>query len=110
MTRLKELYRGWGIPCAGSRVYAQRYRQEWLNKIPQAGVRRRAELLYQQLDALRAVRRKVRPEFVPESRKQKPAKQLRQIPCIGPIRAALVIALLQSPHRCRSERQLWAHS
>jgi len=36
MNRLKALYRGWGIACAGSRVYAPRYREEWLNKIPQA--------------------------------------------------------------------------
>ena len=43
MNRLKALYRGWGIPCAGTQVYAARSREEWLNKIPQAGLRRRAE-------------------------------------------------------------------
>ena len=31
-------------------MYAPRYREEWLQKIEHAGVRRRAELLYQQLD------------------------------------------------------------
>jgi len=50
-------------------------------------VRRRAELLYQQLDGLQALRRNLRPEFLAESRKHKAAKLLRQIPCIGPIRA-----------------------
>src|SRR5207245_8761486 len=40
MNRLKALYRGWGIPCAGTQVYAVRCREEWLSKIPQAGVRR----------------------------------------------------------------------
>ena len=60
---------------------------------PQAGVRRRAELLYQQLDGLQALRREVRPEFLAESRKHKAAKLLRQIPCIGRIRAARLIAL-----------------
>ena len=60
MNRLKAVYRGWGIPCAGTKVYAARYREEWLKKIPQAGVCRRAELLYQQLDELQALRRKVR--------------------------------------------------
>jgi len=49
MNRLKAVYRGWSIACAGIRVYAPRYREEWLNKIPHAGVRRRAELLYEQL-------------------------------------------------------------
>src|SRR5712691_9621713 len=66
MNRLKALYRGWGIACAGTQVYGPRYREEWLNKIPQAGVRRRAELLYQQLDGLQGLRRHLRPEFLAE--------------------------------------------
>jgi len=110
MNRLKALYRGWGIPCAGTQVYAVRTREEWLDKLPQAGVQRRAELLYQQLDGLQALRREVRPELLAESRKHKAAKLLRQIPCIGPIRAARLIALMQTPHRFRSKRQLWTYS
>jgi transposase len=110
MNRLKALYRGWAIPCAGTKVYAARFREEWLNKIPQAGARRRAELLYQQLDGLQALRRSLRPEFLAESRKYKAAKLLREIPCIGPIRAARLIALMQTPHRFRSKRQLWTYS
>jgi transposase len=110
MNRLKALYRGWGIPCTGTQVYAPRYREEWLNRIPHAGVRRRAELLYQQLDGLQGLRRTLRPELLAESRKHKAAKLLRQIPCIGPIRAARLIALMQTPHRFRSKRQLWTYS
>ena len=37
-------------------------------------------------------------------------KLLRQIPSIGPIRAALLVALLQTPHGFRTKRQLWAYS
>jgi transposase len=110
MNRLKAVYRGWGIACTGTRVYAPRYREEWLNKIPHAGVRRRAELLYQQLDGLQELRRTVRPELLAESRKHKASKLLRQVPCIGPIRAARLIALIQTPHRFRSKRQLWTYS
>src|ERR1700681_1645285 len=110
MNRLKAVYRGWGIPCGGTQVYAPRYREEWLNKLPQSGVRRRAELLYQQLDGLQTLRREVRPELLEESRKHKAAKLLRRILCIGPIRAARLIALMQTPHRFRSKRQLWTYS
>jgi transposase len=110
MNRLKAVYRGWGIACGGTQVYAPRYREEWLNKLPQAGVRRRAELLYEQLDGLQILRRNLRPEFLAESRKHKAAKLLRQIPSIGPIRAARLIALMQTPHRFRSKRQLWTYS
>jgi len=110
MNRVKAVYRSWSIPCAGTQVYSPRKREEWLNKIPEAGVRRRAEILYQQLDDLQALRRTVRPEFLAESRKHKAAKVLRQIPYIGPIRAARLIALMQTPHRFRCKRQLWTYS
>ena len=52
MNRLKALYRSWAIPCAGRDVYYTRHRAEWLGKSGEAGVRRRAEQLYQQLDML----------------------------------------------------------
>ncbi len=109
MTRLKAMYRSWAIPCAGKQVYAPRYRSEWLGKITEAGVRRRAEFYYQQLDALRALRQQVRRELLAESGKHKASKLLCQIPSIGPIRAALLIAILQTPHRFRTKRQLWAY-
>ena len=107
MNRIKALYRGWSIPCAGTQVNAPRYREEWLRKIEHVGVRRRAELLYQQLDGLQTLRRTLRPELLAESRKHRASKLLRQIPCIGPIRAARLLALMQTPHRFRSKRQLW---
>jgi hypothetical protein len=37
-------------------------------------------------------------------------KLLRQMTAIGPIRAALLVALLQTPHRFRTKRQLWTYS
>src|SRR6202790_5048216 len=110
MNRLKAIYRSWAIPCAGQRVYAPRYRSEWLGKISEVAVRRRAEIYYQQLDALQALRQEVRRDLLAESKKHNATKLLRQIPSIGPIRAALLIALIQTPHRFRTKRQLWAYS
>ena len=51
-----------------------------------------------------------RHDFLSESRKHPAVKLLRQIPSMGPIRAALLVALLQTPHRFRTKRQLWAYS
>jgi transposase len=110
MNRLKALYRSWAIPCAGAQVYAPHCRSEWLVKIHEAGVRRRAELYYQQLDALRLVRQQARKELLAEARKHRATKLLRQIPGIGPLRAAHLVALMQTPHRFRSKRQLWTYS
>ena len=109
MNRLKALYRSWGIPCAGNEVYAPRHRAEWLGKISEAGVRRRAEHYYQQLDVLRLLRQEVRRDLLVEAKEHKPWKLLRQIPGIGPIRAALLVALMQTPHRFRTKRQLWTY-
>jgi len=43
MNRLKAVYRSWAIPRAGRDVYCRRHRAQWLAKIREAGVRRRAE-------------------------------------------------------------------
>src|ERR1700746_2747378 len=110
MNRIKALYRSWAIPCNGTTVYASRHRAEWLAKIAQPGVRVRAERLYQQLDLLQAVLLEARRELLVESHKHAAVKRLRQIPSIGPIRSALLVALLQTPHRFRTKRQLWAYS
>lgn len=108
--RIKAVYRSWAIPCSGKQVYAVRHRSEWLGKITEAGVRRRAEHYYQQLDAVRPLRQQVRRELLSEGQKHQAWKRLRQIPGIGPIRAVLLVALMQTPHRFRTKRQLWSYS
>jgi transposase len=42
-----------------------------------------------------------------ESKKDKAWKLLRQISGIGPIRATLLVALIQAPDRFRTKRHLW---
>src|SRR6266436_2333617 len=110
MSRVKAIYRSWGIPCTGKQVYAPQHRVEWLTKITEPGVRRRAEFYYQQLDALRSLRREVRRELREGSKKHQAWKRLCQIASIGPIRAAVLLGILQTPHRFRTKRQLWTFS
>jgi len=109
MSRVKALYRSWAIPCTGKQVYAARHRAEWLGKIREPGVRRRAEFYYQQLDALRLLRQEVRRDLLAESKKHQAWKSLCQIPSIGPIRSAELLGILQTPHRFRTKRQLWTY-
>jgi transposase len=110
MNRIKALYRSWAIPCTGKSVYTPGNRADWLKKIKEPGVRRRAEHFYQQLDTLQLLRREVRRDLLQESRKHNATKILHEIPAIGSIRAALLVALIQTPHRFRTKRQLWAYS
>jgi transposase len=109
MTRVKAIYRSWSIPCTGKQVYSPRHRSEWLEKIREGGVRRRAEFYYQQLDALRTLRQQARRELLAESKKQPAWKRLCQIPSMGPIRAAVLMGILQTPHRFRTKRPLWKY-
>jgi transposase len=92
MSRIKALYRSWAIPCSGATVYAPLHRAEWLAKIVEPGVRLRAERLYQQLDLLQPVRQQARRDLLRESHKHPAVKLLQQIPAIGPIRAAMLVA------------------
>src|SRR5271170_1537319 len=94
MARLKAVYRGRAIATAGKKLYGP-HRREWLAQLDERGVRRRAELLYQQLDALQALRRQARQDLIVESRQHEAVKQLRTVPFLGPIRAALLLGRVQ---------------
>jgi transposase len=107
MSRVKATYRSWAIPCTGKQVYAPRHRAEWLAKINEPGVRRRAEFYYQQLDALRTVRQEVRRELLAEGKKHPAWKRLCQIPSIGPIRSAHSTAPPSFPHQAAAVDLWW---
>ena len=110
MNRVKAIFRSWGIPCAGQSVYHPRHREEWLGKITQASVRHRAEFFYKQLDALVLLRKQARQELLGEVKKYPAWKLLRSIPALGPIRVAVLMAIVQTPHRFRTNRTLWKYS
>lgn len=109
MNRLKALYRGQAIACRGKKLYSLSFRGEWLQQLAQEGLLHRAEGLYEQLDGLEKLRRKARQLLLQESRKHTICARLRTIPFLGPIRVALLVARVQTPHRFRSKRQFWAY-
>src|SRR5258706_1513344 len=97
MTRVKAIYRSWAIPCTGKQVYAPRHRAEWLAKINEPGVRRRAEFYYQQLDALRCLRQEVRRGLLAGSKKQQARETGLRVPPIRSIPAAVLLGDLPNP-------------
>lgn len=110
MLRLKALFRARGIRTPGTRVYGAAERAAWLAKLPDPGVRFRAETLYAQLDVLRAWRPQAKAAMVGAARREAGWRVLRTIPGIGPIRASMLLATLQTPWRFRTKRQLWAYA
>jgi transposase len=107
MNRLKAVYRSQAVQCAGRHVYYLRNRAAWLEKLTEVGWRLRAEFLYKQLDHLRELRREAKKALLQEARQQAAFKRLCAVPGLGPIRVAQLIAVIGSPHRFRTKRQLW---
>lgn len=109
MGRIKALYRSQAIACAGEKPYGIRHREQYLAELGEAGLQVRARRLYQQLDLLQQLRREARRDLIVECRKHQATKLLRSIPWLGPIRVALLLARVETPHRFRSKRQFWAY-
>jgi transposase len=109
MSRLKAIYRSQAITYGGKKLYTQRHRGEWLKQLKQPGLLRRTERLYEELDLLQQLRRQAKQELMVESQKHPVCERLRTIPYLGPIRAAVLAARVQTPHRFRSKRQFWAY-
>ena len=109
MGRIKALYRSQAIACAGEKPYGSRHREDYLAQLLEPGLQQRAQRLYQELDLLQQLRHEARCELIVECRKHKESKLLRSIPWLGPIRVALLIGRVQTPHRFRTKRQFWAY-
>lgn len=109
MGRLKAVFRGQAVGCAGKKLYGKRHRNAYLGELGAGGLRRRAECLYQELDALQQLRRQAKRELLMECRKHAATKLLQSVPFLGQVRAALLIGRVQTPHRFRTKRQFWAY-
>lgn len=110
MVRIKAIYRGRGIRTSGRGVYQTQRREQWLEQLTEPGVRQRVVWLYEQLDQLRPLRRRAKQAMLAESRTHRAVALLRTIPQLGPIRSALIVATVDTPHRFRTRRQLWSYS
>ena len=109
MTRIKAIFRGRGIRTAGRGVYQPKQREQWLEMLTEPGIHQRAAWLYEQLDQLRVLRRKAKQVMLEESRKHRAVGLLKTIPELGSIRAAFIVATVDTPHRFRTKRQFWSY-
>jgi transposase len=110
MVRIKAVYRGRGVRTPGRGVYQTKQRAQWLGLLTEPGARQRVSFLYEQLDHLRPLRRRAKQAMLAESRTHRAAALLKTIPQLGPIRCALIVATVDTPHRFRTRQQLWSYS
>jgi transposase len=110
MQRIKALFRARAIRTRGTGVYGTRERSDWLARLPDRAVRFRAEALYAQLDLLKSLRQRAKDAMIAEARKDPAWRVLHTIPYLGPVRASLLLAIVQTPWRFRTKRQFWAYA
>jgi transposase len=106
--RLKGQFQRRGIACSGTSVYAPGERDRWLQQLP-ASMRPPTELLGLELDRVTELKAQAEAALVAASHRYRISRILETAPGIGPIRAAMLIATVVTPHRFRSKRQFWSY-
>ncbi len=106
--RLKSQFLRRGVRCVGTRVYDPQQRDAWLGQLP-AALRPTTELWGIELDGLAELKAQAEAALVEESHRHRIAQILETAPGFGPIRTALLIAIVITPHRFRSKRQFWSY-
>lgn len=110
MQRIKALYRARAIATPGQSVYGTRRRRDYLSQLRGAAVRLRAETLYAELDVLMTLRPQAKAAMIAEAKRHSGWRILRSVPMFGPVRTAQLLAILRTPHRFRTKRQLWPYA
>ena len=105
--RLKAVFRGRGIDCSGTSVYGKEDREDWRRKIDNTARLSRANRLWKELDYLTELAEEAEKELLKEARKHAAIKILQSVPGIGPLRAAIILAIAVTPHRFRTIKQFW---
>jgi transposase len=110
MLRIKALFRARAIRTPGTSVYRADRRNEWLDQLTTPGARVRAATLLEQLDLLLTLRPKAKAAMIAEARKMPGWKPLRSVPFLGDVRTAQLLAIMATPHRFRTKRNLWPYA
>jgi transposase len=109
MNRIKAVFRSQAVNCNGKSVFRLDRRESYLAQLSITGLRQRAELLYQELDALHLLRLRAKREMLAECRKHPAMTWLQSVPFLGKVRTAVLIGRVQTPHRFRTKRQFWCY-
>jgi transposase len=107
--RIKAVYRSRGQWSQNSDVYRVDRREASLAQLPPSS-RQLAQLLGDELDVLLPLKRRAAELLSEEARSHPAIKLLQTAPGLGEIRAAQVVAVMVTPHRFRTSRQLWSYS
>jgi len=107
-SRLKAVFRSRGVFRTGEAIYELELREKLLVRLPVAE-RRLAQLLGEELDALLKVQQQAEEHLTATGKRYPAVKLLMTAPGIGPVRAAIIVAVVGTPHRFRTPAQFWSY-
>jgi transposase len=100
-----------GIQCPGKTVYSSKQRAEWRQKLPQEpALLVIIDSLWQQLDQIQDNLESILAEAKLEANRYPEIELIDEIPGIGFIIAATIVAILENPHRFANKRKVWAYA
>jgi transposase len=67
-------------------------------------------VLWQQLDQVQGVQEELFGHMCKQSRRYSEIKRFKQIPGIGPVHAATISAIVETPHRFANKKKLWMYA
>jgi transposase len=108
--RLKALYRARGIACPGREIYRASQRDEYLAKLTEETARFRAATLLDQLAALQPLRKQAKHRFAKAVGQHAAYAWLSKLPGFGVVRTGQLLAIIGTPQRFRTKRQLWTYA
>lgn len=108
--RIKALFRARGIACAGRGVYRADQRDEYLAKLTDEAARFRATTLFEQLASLQQLRKQAKRRLTQQTRQPPDYAYLAQLPGFGDVRVGQLLAIIGTPQRFRTKRQLWPYA
>jgi transposase len=105
--RLKAVLRARGV-LANDGVYNPETREQWLGLL-HGSHRQLADCLCRELDELEPIRDMATEWLLKEARAHPIVRKLKTAPGLGPIRSAVILAIIVTPDRFRTVRQFWSY-
>lgn len=109
--KLKATYRQVGFAAPGQRIYAEKNREEWLEKLKSYPyLLRQAKDLFKVVDCLVEMKEQSRERMIELARKAPSFELLLDIPGIGEVIASGYIAIIVTPDRFSKKNKLWRYA
>lgn len=105
--RLKAIFRGRAIATPGESIYDAKKAVGQLAGITNSGAAFRARKLLEQIAKINELREETLTEMTREAKRHGAYKILDALPFIGAVRTAQLMAVMVTPFRFRTKRQLW---